>query len=430
MKFRTLIYLLSALFLISCEPEIEAFKPDAGEADFSVYVALGNSLTAGYANGELYKSGQMVSYANIMAKQMIHAGAGEFRQPLMKDELGFGNKVILGEVSDCLGNDILAPVPAGGTPDPANFTSIFSEEGPFHNIGVPGAQISHLLLPGYSLYNQYFGRFASNASTRVLDDALDLDPTFFSLWIGSNDVLGYAISGGESGVITPSEEFKQLYRLILNELTSKSDKGVLANIPEIISIPFFNTIPAHGLLLTRQGQVDSLNLLHVGNPYITFRLGYNGFVVADAASEYDAMRQLEEDELVLLTVPQDKIKCEGWGSEFPIPANFYLSQQQIIEVATAIEAYNMAINELAGEFNLALVDINSLLKESITGINYDGLNFNTQYVMGGVFSLDGIHLSPRGNAIVANHFIKAINSKYGSTIPKVSPTQFPGIIFP
>jgi lysophospholipase L1-like esterase len=430
MKHRFLIYFLSALFFISCEPEIEAFKPDAGEADFSVYVALGNSLTAGYANGELYKSGQMVSYPNIMAKQMIHAGAREFRQPLMKDELGFGNKIILGVDADCLGNDNLTPAPAGGTPDPANFTNIYIQEGPFHNLGVPGAKVSHLLLPGYGLYNQYFGRFASSAATRIIDDALDLDPTFFSLWIGSNDVLEYAISGGENGEITLAEQFKQLYRLILNELTTKTEKGVLANIPDIASIPFFNTIPAHGLLLTRQGQVDSLNLLHAGNPQIAFHLGFNGFVVADSTSEYNGIRQLQEDELVLLSTPQDRIKCEGWGSEFPIPGNFYLSQQQIVEVTTAINAYNFAIKELAEEFNLALVDINSLLKESIAGINYDGLNFTTQYVMGGVFSLDGVHLSPRGNAIVANHFFKAINKKYGSTIPKVSPTQFPGIIFP
>ena len=430
MKFKHLLYFIPALIFISCEPEIEDFKPDAGEADFSVYVALGNSLTAGFANNELHKSGQMVSYANIMAKQLIHAGAGEFRQPLMKDELGFGNKIILGIDTDCLGNDILTAVTAGGSPDPANFTNNFSEEGPFHNLGVPGAMVSHLLLPGYGLANPYFGRFASSSAARVIDDALQLDPTIFSLWIGSNDVMGYATSGAEGGEITPAEQFKQLYGLIVNELTTKADKGVLANIPDISSIPFFNTIPAHGLLLTRQGQVDSLNLLYSGNPQISFHMGFNGFVVADNASEYYGMRQLEEDELVLLTIPQDKIKCEGWGSEIPIPANFYLSQQQVLEVKTAIEAYNIAIKELADEFNLALVDINNLLRESVTGIIFDGLNFNTQYIKGGIFSLDGLHLSPRGNAIVANHFIEAINNRYGSTIPKVSPTQFPGIIYP
>jgi hypothetical protein len=430
MKFRNLIYILSTLLLISCEPEIEAFKPDSGEADFSVYVALGSSFTAGYTNGELYKSGQMVSYANIMAKQMIHAGAGEFRQPLMKDELGFGNKVILGAGTDCLGNDILTPVPAGGTPDPANFTNIFSEEGPFHNLGIPGALVSHLRVSGYSTNNSYYARFASSSTAMVINDALDRNPTFFSLWIGSDDVLGFATTGGASGTITSPETFKQEYRIILEELTIKAEKGVIANIPDIGSLPFFNTIPAHGLLLTRQGQVDSLNMLHAGNPLITFRLGYNGFVVADNESEYDGMRQLEADELVLLTIPQDRIKCEGWGTVFPIPANFYLSHQQVIDVKTAIEAYNITIKELADEFNLAMVDINKLFNESIAGINYDGLNFNTQYVMGGIFSLDGIHLSARGNAIAANHFIKAINSRYGSTIPKVSPTQFPGIIFP
>jgi hypothetical protein len=44
--------------------------------------------------------------------------------------------------------------------------------------------------------------------------------------------------------------------------------------------------------------------------------------------------------------------------------------------------------------------------------------------------LDGVHLTPRGNAMLANEFIKAINLKYGSTIPQLDVTKYGGVVFP
>ncbi|MFD2434600.1 hypothetical protein ACFSO9_14335 [Mesonia maritima] len=49
--------------LVSCEPEFDKSVEDgdyysSGEADFSNYVALGNSLTAGFADNALYIQGQ------------------------------------------------------------------------------------------------------------------------------------------------------------------------------------------------------------------------------------------------------------------------------------------------------------------------------------------------------------------------------------
>src|SRR5690606_41765303 len=75
--------------------------------------------------------------------------------------------------------------------------------GTYNNMGVPGALSYHLLAPGYGNIaglqtgqaNPYFVRFASNPSTSILADALAQQPTFFSLLIGNNYVLGYATSG-------------------------------------------------------------------------------------------------------------------------------------------------------------------------------------------------------------------------------------------
>lgn len=61
---------------------------------------------------------------------------------------------------------------------------------------------------------------------------------------------------------------------------------------------------------------------------------------------------------------------------------------------------------------------------------YNGIGFNTSYVSGGAFSLDGVHPNPRGYALIANEYIKAINAKYGSSVPEVDVTRYTGIVFP
>src|SRR5690606_35004874 len=74
----------------------------------------------------------------------------------------------------------------------------------YNNMGVPDAKSFHLLAPGYGNLanvatgkaNPYFVRHATSPNTTILSDAMSLNPTFFTNWIGSNDVLAYALSGG------------------------------------------------------------------------------------------------------------------------------------------------------------------------------------------------------------------------------------------
>ena len=50
----------------------------------------------------------------------------------------------------------------------------------------------------------------------------------------------------------------------------------------------------------------------------------------------------------------------------------------------------------------------------------------SEFATGGAFSLDGIHLTPRGYAIVANRIIEAVNSTYNSTVPMVNVGDYNG----
>lgn len=75
MKYKFFISALLLGGLWSCQPEINEFEPSKGNADFSVYMTAGNSLTAGYADNALYKSGQENSFSNMLAEQMEYVGA-------------------------------------------------------------------------------------------------------------------------------------------------------------------------------------------------------------------------------------------------------------------------------------------------------------------------------------------------------------------
>ncbi|MCD4772831.1 MAG: hypothetical protein K8R41_05545 [Bacteroidales bacterium] len=450
MKKKYLLYILVLALFSACEPKIDEFSPSEGNADFTTYLAMGNSLTAGYADGALYISGQTYSYPNILAGQFELAGGGAFTQPMMPTEAGVGvgdlglrSKLVLGMATDCLGTVSLGPVPFDPAPDQLEYlgylvTSV-AADGPYNNIGVPGIKSFHVLAPGLGLLNPYFGRFAANPATDMLiGEAAKVNPTFFTLWLGNNDVLTYALAGGVIDSITPEPIFSGSMDAIVGALTANGASGAIANVPDITTIPFFTTVPYCGLVLTDEADVAALNYGYAplnfiinqnGGDTLAFTLGANPFVIADASLPW-GVRQIKAGELILLSIPQDSLKCAGWGSMVPIPEQYVLKADQIVAIETATEAYNDKIAELAGTFSLALVDMNSYLKEFETGMIFDGATYSTQFILGGLFSLDGIHLNPRGNAVITNHFIDAINAKYNANLPQVIIQDYPGIQFP
>ena len=436
---KVLFIILSLALFTACERKIDEFKVEKGSADFTNFVAVGNSLIAGYADGALYHTGQVYSLPNILAGQFKMAGSGDFVQPMVNSEYGidfpfFAPKLVLGYSTDCRGVVSMGPVPAVGARDPLAPVGYR-----VNNLGIPGAKSFHLLVPGYAQLNPYYGRFATNAGNAVVQEITPLNPTFFCVWLGDNDVLSYAIAGGASDSITNPQLFQQAMGGVLTTLTATGAKGVIASIPDITAIPFFTTVPYNGLVLT-QGQADSVNMAMklYQLPYV-YKAGPNPFFVADPTSPHPIfkLRQMQPGELVLLTVPQDSLKCSGMGiinpqtfMPYPIPSKYALTADEVYQIRTATSAYNSIIAGLADNFGLAMVDMNAKLRDLQAGIVWDGVKLNTKFVTGGAFSLDGIHLNPRGNAVAANYFIDAVNAKYGSSIPQVNITNYPGVVFP
>ena len=126
----------------------------------------------------------------------------------------------------------------------------------------------------------------------------------------------------------------------------------------------------------------------------------------------------------------DTTKPFGFHVRNPIPDVFVLNPTETAKARATVEAFNRTIESIATQKGLAFVNANEFLGEITKGSYFDAISANASFLSGGVFSLDGVHLTPRGNAIGANEFIKAINKKYGTKITVLNAGQYKGVSFP
>jgi lysophospholipase L1-like esterase len=498
--------LAAGLLLTGCkhydfDTDVENMSVTQGKANFAKYVALGNSLTSGYRDGALYSDGQTESYPNMLASMMQKAGgAMTFNQPMIPNNIGgfqglpgFAGKLVLKVNNGKLGPEAL---PAEGTLD--NIAS----SGPYQNLGVPGAKSFHLGIANYGMMNPYYARFSTGISPVAA--AVAQQPTFFSLWIGNNDVLSYATSGGMgtdqtgntnaatygSNDITDPNVLVGSITQYVNALMAGANGakgGVLANIANVTSIPFFTTVPYNPLTksvlgggdeavgqaninalnaniygplkqaLTAFGAGNRINLLSSTGPnpllikdidlvnmsaQITAALTPSvGAPMATVLGNiFGQARQATAEDYVLLTTngvigtapTGAPAGLDKYGISYPLENQHVLSKIETGKVMTATVAYNTGIKSLASAKGLAFVDANAKMTElsSASGILFDGVRFTTKFVTGGAFSLDGVHLTGKGYAIIANEFIKSINQKYQSTLPQVNIYNYSGVTFP
>lgn len=256
---KILFIILSLALFTSCERKISEYAADKGSANFTTYISVGNSLVAGYADGALYHDGQIYSCPNLIAGQLQLAGGGAFVQPMVNSNVGVAiypgvsPRLVLGYAADCQGNVGLSPVPAQGAMDPLAPVGYA-----VNNFGIPGAKSFHLIIPGYDTMNPYYARFARGLGGPVVSEFINLHPTFFTLQLGDNDVLAYALAGGSRDSITNPALFYFAMKTVLGSLLATGASGVMANIPDITNIPFFTTVPYDGLVIARQSLADSI----------------------------------------------------------------------------------------------------------------------------------------------------------------------------
>lgn len=524
-KFLTILPIIGLLF-VSCSDDDPAIDPapidptpvtyTSGSADFSTYVAVGASMTAGLSDGALFIDGQTASYPNMLASNFALAGGGAFNIPFMADNLG--GMTLMGQPIPGVENRFILSF-ASGSPTPTRLSGSGSTEistvlaGPFNNMGVPLAKSFHLGASGYGNLagvpigqaNPFYARFASSPTSTIIGDAAAQNPTFFSLLIGLNDVLAYASAGGDgvdqTGNLDPStyggsditdpNVFAGVYNGLLQTLTANGAGGVVGNMPDITTIPYFTTVPHNPLDPTNPDFGPQIPTLNATFAQLNGAFAFMGFpersieFSSTAASAlvirddslidlsaqltqtligggldaptagvlgflYGQARQATADDLIVFpsqaviaqlnedafaTLQDLGLPAANAGQlaingiTYPMEDKWVLTPDEQQAVADATEAYNQTIEGLAQQYDLAFVDINSLL-EGLLESGYplsDGSIATSTYATGGAFSLDGIHPSPRGYAILTNLFIESINAKYGSDLPGVNPLDYTGL---
>ena len=478
-NYKYIALFLLSLGVISCDVnnELDAIPAEAVEnvalntngLDFSKYVSVGASFTAGYTDGAMFIAAQENSFPNILAGIF----GTEFKQPLMNDNIGglvYGGAAVQ---PPRFYFDGAGPARLPATPT-TELTAVLS--GPFNNFGAPGAKSFHLGVPGYGQLNPYFGRMASSPTATVLGDALAQNPTFFTLSeIGGNDVLGYALSGG-SGVdrspntaenlnpanyggndITNPNVFAQVFSDMVTALTANGAKGVVANVPYITDLANFITIPynpipmdaatagavssayaqynggiqqAFAYLVAVTPMTQEMANAEIAKRTISFTAGQNAVVIMDEdLTDLTAinpglisMRQATSDDLLVLASsaiigtladPSNPASVNGVG--VPLADQWALTPQEQASIRTATDAYNTTIATVAASNpNVALVDFKGVLTEASTGIMFDNYTMTTSLVTGGLVSLDGVHLTARGYALMANKILASIDVEFGS----------------
>jgi lysophospholipase L1-like esterase len=378
-------------------------NPPASGAIFKSYVALGNSLTAGYQSGGINDSTQRQSYARLLAVQMgtqyHYASLAMPGCPPPTANFQTGAKV------------------GGTTAPPCALRAASSVTDVLNNVGVPDARVLDPTSTSAPASNP-LTTFILGGKTQV-QRALDARPTFVSIWIGNNDVLqaGYTgiltpTPGVSNGIVSTQAQFQTSYDLMLKQLLDSMPnlKGILIGVAQIGSIPLMTPGAAIFASPAIQAGINQV----AGKP-VVINANCNGSTALITTPLLLPM--------IKAGTHPAQISCvKGVDPTDPRVGDlFVLDAQEGPTLAAAINAYNAYIKAKADALGFAYYDPNPLLA-GLRGTASSSIFPNyasTTAPFGTAFSFDGVHPSLAGATLIANDLIKAINAKYATTLQPV-----------
>jgi hypothetical protein len=462
----SLLALAAGMVLTSCDPEIDVTSPSSGTANFSSYIAVGNSLSAGYQDNGLYREGQLKSFPSIIANQLKAVGGGDFVQPLFSEAQANGSGYMKLGGFTAQGSPIFLSVTdklALRSQSPVLYTKATEN---VNNLAIPGIKVADIKTQGYGSTqgNPYFERLTVDPMQTYLDfvkqQVQAKKATFFTNWMAENDVLAYATAGGFDNTLTDISTFTNNYTELVNALTANGAKGVLITIPDVTAIPFFTTVgPTVKQTLTASGVSGMVALTGKGNSRTQFTTAQinapeNGVLFTLTGSSYapllgtktgkywrDLAKQVSKnnpDPLVvkatlaqlLTTYSVDTTKFFGFTNENPWPSALLLDVAEQTDILNSINAFNNHIKSQANAKGLALFDAFTYFRSTRNGFIQNGVAYSPAFISGNLFSLDGVHPTPRGYAILANEVIKTINAKYNANVPLEDVTKYRAVLLP
>lgn len=328
-------------------------------AQAPVYVALGDSLGEGVQSAEATYRTQPYSYPSRIATQI----GVNFPLPLIMG----GPFAIIESVS---GRTRIDPTVASP------------------NLAVSGADSTSILyeVAGMPISTETDLVLAPRTGSQV-QIAQSLHAPFMTCWIGSNDALGTVLAFDQldASQLTPVSVFAANYHQIVQSLTGWNNLVVFANVPNVTDVAFL---------------ADNQDLIRF--------VGQDFGLPAGSYTSIVAMLLLKLG-IVDGSVLQDP--------------NWVMDANEVQTIASTIQQYNQIIAQEAAAAKMPVVDIHSLLEYvHANPISIGNLALTTHY-LGGMFSLDGVHPSNIGHAIIANEFLKVTNSAFHLNAPLLTTQQ-------
>jgi lysophospholipase L1-like esterase len=369
---------------------------------FARYVAIGNSITAGFQSGGINDSTQRRSYAALLARQMntdyaYPALAGRGCPPPLAD-FTTGARV---------GAALGATAATCDLRDPTTLRL------PLNNVAVPGATSADPNSANGPASNTL--TFLILGGKSQVDRALETRPTFVTVGIVGNDILSTAGSGvlfAPSGqpLFTPAAQFSQNYSAIVNRLRDGGVQGgVLQATVDVLNTPLF----VSAAITQNAGLVQVLSALL--NVRLTIHPSCGGSGVR-ALLAVELLNQIRAG-----THPPIIACARDAVPGTPVGDAFVLDEGEQLAVATVITQYNAYLRAKADSLGWAFYDINPTLRELRANGNIALVPDLTSRTapFGPFMSLDPVHPGNLAHIRVANDLIAVINQKYQTTLSPV-----------
>lgn len=403
------------------------------DALFRSYVALGNSITAGWQSNGINDSTQRRAYPVLLATQMgtrfaYPSLAGRGCNPPIAN---FLTQARVGTGSTATTCDLRNPA----TTDIVN------------NLGVPNAFVADLTAETGSSASNILTSLILGGQTQV-ERALQARPTFASVWIGNNDVLIAGVSGilspapGFSPGVTPQAAFEAEYEEAMDQLLAGAPnlEGVLVGVVNVTAAPILFPV---GVLLTNAaflggfdqaaGRVPTstdpfkaaqltidANCTTAAATLVSFRLAPE---IARFRNDTNATGQATKDPATRVGHPPH-IACGVSGTPWPAPVGEagILTTAEQATLVTAVNTYNTYIAAKASELGWAYVNPNVLL-DSLRAAGQIPVAPNLASgtaTFGTWVSLDGVHPANAAHRAITNHLVDAINATYSTSLSRIS----------
>ena len=343
--------------------------------------------------------------------------------------------------------------------------------------------------------NPYYVRMASSDDATIITDVAAQAPTFVSILSGFSDALASATDGATSVFMGSTQEFQFAFGTTMGALAQLVPGGLVSNIPDVTNNPFFNTVGHDvvpldagtatilntafagyngAMAITQAECLDALSLpdlvpgdcsaiTTVPNPFygmlsaeeaamrtISWAEGANNALLIEDETLTDIdfsafggpvipkMRQATANDKILLSTGAI-IGTEVGGNDtllngisVPLDDTRVLIPSEVAEIQAKTAEYNGVIAGIASSGGWAMFDAYSFFNQvNSVGVTSGDLHLTGDLVMGGFYSLDGIHPTARGNAVLANAMMEAIDSHYGSNLSDAAvdagdyPTNYP-----